>query len=489
MTPEALTQSLRKTIDSYPQWAGQLHWIPYDLAKGQRQGRVAVTYGSPDDPGVELVLTRYPETLASLVPGHEDRMQASSLGPLAWDANSFPSDALNCPTQLALHETNEYAGRPAVSVQLTAFACGGLGIRVKLVHCLADATAMMHFVKDWAAVHRALIHGQPLPTLSPVFDPALVDQAAAGDVRSAAADPALLRVSRSLPMCRYDWWASAEGCPEPMLPSTRIPQELAGTDLGPPGDIIPWSDWDLYAPVSHYLVYFTPAEVQRIWEASNSTDDTSSTTPPARISRLDALLAFIWRLIVRARGLEHDRELVHIMVTIGLRSRLSPPLPDTFLGSPITLARVSLPAAEIASNSKSGLPATPAAAIRASMAQFTPSALSALLHDSAHDVNPQHIWRACLGRRHSIVTSWQGLDVYGVEFCGGAPPRYVDAVMPNMDGCIHVMEAGPPTSRTGDGSGGRWYAEPVCLSLHLAKDVMDTLLKDPELRRYRDTTR
>ena len=63
-------------------------------------------------------------------------------------------------------------------------------------------------------------------------------------------------------------------------------------------------------------------------------------------------------------------------------------------------------------------------------------------------------------------------------------PRFVEAVMPNMDGCIHVMEAGP--AKTMSGGGARWYAEPVSVSLHLAKDVVERLLKDPELMRLKD---
>ncbi|RPD75896.1 hypothetical protein L226DRAFT_391698 [Lentinus tigrinus ALCF2SS1-7] len=485
MSFDALTRSLRKTIDAYPQWAGQLHWIPYDPANGQRQGRVAITYGSADDPGVELVLARYPATLASLVPTHEDRMEmlrSSPSGILAWNADSYPSAVLHGSTELALYNTHEYVGRPAVSVQLTAFACGGLSVRLKIVHALADATSMMQFVKDWAAVHRALLHEEPLPTLSPVFDPALIDRTAAGDISSAQIDPGLFRISRALPMCRYDMWASARGCPDPMLSSTRVPPELAGADLGPPGDPIPWSEWDVYAPVSHYLVYFTPGEIQRIWEAASEPDPSSGSPRSVRISRLDALLAFVWRLVVRARGLENDPELIHMMLTVGLRSRVSPPLPDSFLGSPITVARVSLSGADIASESSST--ATPASAIRSAMAPFTSSAIAALLHDMAHDINPQYIWRAFFGKRHSIVTSWQSLDVYGVDFGSGKPPRFVEAVMPSVDGCIHIMEAGPATSG-GVSGGARWYAEPVCVSLHLAKDVMERLLKDPELKKYR----
>ncbi|KAI0767622.1 transferase family-domain-containing protein [Fomes fomentarius] len=475
----ALIISLQSTLHSYPQWAGQLLWIPHDPANGQRHGRVAVTYGSLEDPGIELIEARCSSTLASLIPDSAARISSG-----AWFADSFPSHQLLSPTSLALHNTDEYEGRHCVSVQLTTFACGGLSIGLRIVHCIADATAMFQFVKDWGAVHRAVLSHSPLPELNPMFDPTLVDNAAAGDIKGPAPDPTLVSIENTLPMVRYDWWLSADGCPEIMLGATKVPEELKGTDLGPPGDAAPWSTWDVFAPVAHYLLYFSPGEVQRIYEDATrqQQQDSSSGSAAPRFSRLDALVAFVWRLIIRARGMEHDQGLVNLAVTIGVRSRLSPPLPDAFLGSPITLARVSLTGEQIASSL-----APAASGIRVALSQFTPDAISALLHQMAYEINPQRIWRAFLGERHSIVTSWQNLDAYGVDFGGGTPPRYVDAVMPSMDGCIHVMEAGPPTvvSSEKTGGSGRWYNEPVCLSVHLKADVMERLLKDPELRKYR----
>ncbi|KAJ8456512.1 hypothetical protein ONZ51_g12081 [Trametes cubensis] len=187
---------------------------------------------------------------------------------------------------------------------------------------------------------------------------------------------------------------------------------------------MPWAEWDVFAPVSHYLLYFTPAEVERIWEEASSAGGFEG----ARVSRLDALLAFVWGLIIRARGMECDPELVHMFVTIGARTRLAPPLPNTFLGSPIVLARVSLPAEQVASSGPSTDCGVGARAIRSAVSCFSPAALGAYLHDAAHEVNPQRFWRAFLGRRHSIVTSWQNLDAYGVDFGSGAPPRLSDEI-------------------------------------------------------------
>ncbi|KAI0819851.1 transferase family-domain-containing protein, partial [Trametes gibbosa] len=474
---DLLSLSMRKTLNSYPQWAGQLQWLPYDPHHGQRHGRVCITYGAKSDPGVELILAHSSKDLPTVLPDSETRIRNGT-----WYALGFPSDQLLLPTKLALDNTAEYAGRHSVSVQVTTFACGGTSVTLRIVHPIADATSMFQFVTSWTMVHRAMLDPHPPLILLPLFEPTLLDKRAAGDINSPTPDPNLLRISHTLPMAKYDWWKSASGCPASMLSSTTVPIELEGTDLGIPGDPAPWATWDISLPVSHHLVYFTPAEVQRIWEVASS----ASTDGSTRVSRLDALLAHFWRHLVRARGLERDPAPHHLIITVGVRARLAPPLPASFIGSPIVLVRASLPGTAHAGPAESLGEA--AAAIRAAIASLTPETLGAYLHDVAHEVNPQRFWRAFLGTHHAVATSWLGLDPYGVDFGSGAPPRYVDAVMPNLDGCVHVMEAGPKSRREGEAGSGerRWYEEPVCLSLHIATDPLERLLNDPEFRKYRN---
>ncbi|KAI0753990.1 transferase family-domain-containing protein [Daedaleopsis nitida] len=480
LATDALVKSLRCTIDSYRLWAGQLHWMPYDPSRGQRHARLAVTYGSSSDPGVELIRASCPSSLATLLPDAQERLSQQT-----WDASFFPSDRLLLPTSLALIGTDQHEGLPCVSVQLTTFACGAVGIGIRAVHPIADATTLVQFVKDWSSNHRAMLADTHPHPIAPVFDPALLDHAAAGDIAALDPDPNLIGVSRSLPMHRYDCWSSAEGCPAPMLPLTQIPADLRGTDIGPRGEPLPWSEWDLSAPVAHRHLYFTPSAIKCMWDEATSYTGVLSGQPP--ISRLDALLAFLWRLLVRARGMEKDRTNVHLGILLGLRSRLSPPLPDGFLGSPVTVARVSLTGEEIASPSHPSTLATVAQAIRCTTAQFTPETVPALLHDMAHVVDPNRFWVAFYGRRHAVVNSWLNLGAYDVDFGSGAPPRYVDVIMPSVDGCIHIMEAGVPWHGSDEDSERsrreerRWYDEPVCVSLHLAEDVMDRLLEDPGL--------
>jgi hypothetical protein len=217
--------------------------------------------------------------------------------------------------------------------------------------------------------------------------------------------------------------------------------------------------------VSHYIVIFTTDEVKRIWEDASS----NSQVP---ISRLNALLAHIWLLIIRARELSSDQEAVYLDVTLGARAQLLPPLPENFVGSPLILAKVST--IGVQSIEKIAL------SIRSILSQFNSTNIGAMLHDLAFELSPHQIWNAFLGRRNTIVTSWLRLKAYDIDF-GIGIPRFVDAVMPDMDGCVQIMENGH-LNHTNEIN---WYDGTVSVSLHLRADVINKLINDPQLRKYR----
>ncbi|CAF0856055.1 unnamed protein product [Adineta steineri] len=232
------------------------------------------------------------------------------------------------------------------------------------------------------------------------------------------------------------------------------------------GKPLSWSEWDLTAPVSHYLVSFTVDEIKNMWEDASSNSE-------IRISRLDALLAHIWMLIIRARELSHDQQPIYLDVTLGLRSRLNPPLSENFVGSPIILGNVST--IGIQPIDKMAL------SIRSTLSKFNSSSIGPMLHELAFELSPNRLWNAFLGRRNTIVTSWLHLKTYEVDF-GIGVPRFVNALMPSVDGCVHLLENG---NTKGTEKINR-YDEAVSVSLHLRKDVMEKLLVDPELRKYRN---
>ncbi|KAJ7682071.1 transferase family-domain-containing protein [Mycena polygramma] len=461
LAPAHLKQSLAKTLNAYPHWAGQLKNTAYIRGANHtsRSGRLQVTYGVPTDPGVEFVVTSSEEEVATLFPSVEER--TSGLG--AFDITSI--GALNLlPSSPALasesHNGGDFTGLPCLIVQVTSFKCGGVVVALKSSHPLADAQSLTTFVHDWAAVNRALVQNLPPPVLTPSFSPAALDQSAAGDIDAASPDPEMLKTAHELPIHRYDWWASADGCPAGALKSAKIPPHLASLtdiELGPP---IPWRD--LQGPVANCLLYFSADELTRIWEAAAS--------PGQPISHFDALQAHLWSVLIRAREPKNSEEQFHFNVALGVRDRVMPPLGARALGSPIVVGRAI-------GTAGCSLPQL-ARTIREMVGQFTPARVAALLHEMAFDLDSRRMWAWFIGRHNTLVTSWLRHGVYEIDL-GGGRPRFVHGVLPAMDGIVQVMEAMPRCS-----AGGSWHQAGASVSLMLTREIVQKMLKDPLLRKY-----
>ena len=372
---DLLTTSLRKTLDAYPQWVGQLRFAEYDRDAGHahRQGRLELSYGSPSDPGVECILAEADLPKSSLFPPNETAD--------CWDATHVGYRGfLDAETKFALHDSKEHDGLPSMKVQFTTFkddnSAVAVAVAVSIVHSLADAAALLTFTKDWAATNRALSSSKPVPDLQPLFNPSLIDAAAAGDIDAQHPDPSILHVAAQLPVHRFDYWASAGPSTPPWsLPLTEIPRELAShrqdIDLGNP---VPYHTWDTTAPVSHARFFFSPAETHAIYLRAAEDSET-------RISHQDALLAHLWAALIRARGLKEGEE--HFLdISLDGRRRLETPLPPAFIGSPIFNAGVSTRVTATTSTA-SGVKdlSDKAAAIRNTVARFDGENSAALLHE------------------------------------------------------------------------------------------------------------
>lgn len=479
---DRLRQALRETLDDYRHFAGQLRWaIGADIPPGdpnpRHVGRPLVSHGTRADPGVELVRAEYDRRLCEVVPGTVERRAVSK----TWVATGFPQDELLPRCGLAfVSSLAEFDGLPGAAVQLTRFSCGGWAVGVAVSHCLADAVCLMQFVRAWAARSRALVAGggEPAPLSKPVFEPGLLDRHA-GLTGGPEPDAEKVALARSLPMHRYDWWATeAPGYPSWATASSEATRPRDGGEMAglSPSTVPPWPTWDMTAPVEHVQILFAADEAARIKQAAQASlpgGAQQQQHPP--ISRLDALLAHMWVLINRARGHHDTQEDVYLDVTLGLRGRVSPPLPDSFAGSPILLGHVARRGSEVCSAAGDGTGAClgpVALGIRGMMSLFTPRAVSAYLHDAAHEVSPQRLWQAFLGSRHTLVTSWVRAGAYEVDFCdGGAGPVYVQGKMPRMDGVLQIMDVGEDT---GD----------LDVSLCLEREAMGRLLGNELLRKY-----
>ncbi|CAN8095526.1 unnamed protein product [Discula destructiva] len=473
---QRLEQSLRQTLDDYRHFAGQLRWSTAAdatiLPGPHTLWRPVITYNSRDDPGVAFSHASDPRTLNSFLPG-KDRTAEQKV----WRSTAFNQDDLlpSCPLAF-LPDISTFEGLPGVSAQLTVFACGGLALGVRMTHCLGDAVCLGAFTKAWAERTRMLLddsgNSENVTTPQAVFDPALLDTHACVSRREPP-DGAKLALARSLPMHRYDGWdVEAPGTPawarNFAIATKPDAQSLAGIELSP-ATPQPWeppgqageeedeaAEAEAEAVDEHVQIRVTAAEMRRLKEAAHLG------LPRAGqfVSRLDALTAHCWAAVSRARGLQDlADEKVGLAVTLGLRSRVEPRLPDTFAGSPLVLGRIERTGAEVCSASLGSL----ALSLRSMVSRFTPEAVGAYLHDAAHEVSPLRLWQVSLGKRQLGVTSWTRAGTYEVDL-GAGRPRYVQARMPRLAGQMQILDI----EETGE------YEVNLCLE----KEAMERLLED-----------
>lgn len=458
-----LQTALSKTLDSYRPWCGRLSYAVPQVNGGhtKRYRRVWVTFNTATDLGVTFVTATCPKTLSDFLPSPEARRTRDK----AWDGSQLPSEGLLPSVKMALSQRNPQPDDPNVIIQITKFSCGSTSVGIATAHGLSDAQGMCTFARDWASISRALYALTDLPILSPVFDPRLLDAAAAGDIDAEFPDPTLVKQARSLPFHRFDWYKKVPNQPW----DVPIPPDFDHTAKLSPSDPIPWDDWDTIAPTLHRVLHFTPAEVQHIYSLAVSNSNSA-------ISKHDALLAHIWKRINIARQLPPSTR-TYLNLTIGLRPRLS--LPHNFLGSPIMLT--AIPTTTPATECKYPPVSEIANLIRSQLQLFTPNAIAVHLHDAAFEVSPQRLWQAFLGRKHILQTTWVGAGANDIDFVGSSTPgkdgpqlRYVQPEM-GGDGLVLVAES------IGEEKGGHWSQNGAEVVIYLTRDAMERLDRDPEL--------
>ncbi|CAG7930785.1 unnamed protein product [Penicillium olsonii] len=458
-----LRSSFITTLSSFPQWSGQLQWAP--VGEGdhtKRFNRPILTYAQDSDPGVEWTIVEHDVRTEAIAPTPKERASSTAgCRPGTWVGDGFTESLFVSREPLALSNLHDYAGLPGMRVQITLLN-GGYAVGVKMAHCLADAQTLMTFMHLWSAnSQESFGHEQDSSKVEiPIFDPQSLDSCAGGDIDSPSCDQALSQKARNLPLHRFSWWdTSNEAYPEFCIPTTEhskpSPGQLEQTHVSP-SEPAPWHTWDMTRPASYVQLHFTGQELGQLKALALADPDTRTD-----ISRLDTLLAHMWTFITRARGYADSSSQVYFNLTLGARARVSPPLPDTFVGSPLFITHVGATGSSVCQDTLG----KKASQIRETMKLFKSDAVGAMLHDAAFEVSPQRLWQAFLGSEHTIVTSWLRLRMHDVDFTRGGQLRYAHAIMPKMDGCLQIMDSG-----VGDGG--------MDIALYLDKETMGNLLQD-----------
>ncbi|KAJ1337162.1 shikimate O-hydroxycinnamoyltransferase [Microdochium nivale] len=474
-----LTVSLQATLVLVPYLAGRLEEIPFKRGGDwtERGGRLQAVYGSKSSPpGLQLTVLACGTCLSDIIPdaASRGRLWQSGLVPFCL----FRGDS----TPLALDDGHTLDNLPVAKVTITTFPCGSLAVAAKVVHPLYDAESLVKFMHTWSAMHANMFNGAKHGISELRLQPDLFMSYALGDINAPCPDPSITQVARELPLHRYDWWASADGCPPSLRWRTELQQNGLSCRLScdPPsaGTRILWQDADLEASISSYTILFSRPEIEAMYLEATLQGTCGGLSTPGTISRLDALLAHIWALIVRARKLP-TTDTVYANMALGFRSRILPPLPVEFVGCPATLAH-----AQGTASDADGSLATFAAAFRRSISSFTPTTISAFLHDLAHQVECRRYWGTSPSRHHITATSWLHNRMYDVDW--GIPacrPRLVEPVMPAFLVCV---TEGVPTERRVTDSKGQpsWYTNGATVSIHFESEVVERVINDPALRRF-----
>ncbi|KAF5675448.1 hydroxycinnamoyl-CoA shikimate quinate hydroxycinnamoyltransferase [Fusarium circinatum] len=463
-----LRESLARTLRFYPQWGGHLKAV--DSTDGtvlleakpfpphaRRFGRLYAHYGTADDPGVEFVCAKCDATLESLYPA--DRISKQPF----WKCDSSVFQRFMAPVTIAqplkdVFEDENGQLLPLLAIQITELSCGGFALALNGAHPLADATTLITFIKHWAQESREGF-GYTLPAPTPVFNPAVIDNQAAGHIDADEPELDIIQRAKDLPMHRFDWWHPDSTPPWPFT----IPSPFDKQYLEPAGKPMPWAEWNVAEPVSNYVVHFSQDQVVHLWKRSNENS-------PQKLSQHDAILSHIWSCIARARGLENDIDPIHCDLVYGVRSSFQ--LKEDFLGSPVVMMNIKLPACEVANPSSI---TQVAAQVRNTLKTISePSNMAAYLHSLAFEKSPQRIWQAFLGRRHILVTTWARAGIYGVDFGFGSMCRYAEGVVPEMDGNVLIKESAGPLGKY-------WTDNGVDVSIHIKTEDMERLIRDPLL--------
>lgn len=266
---------------------------------------------------------------------------------------------------------------PLLAVQVTELA-DGIFIGCSLNHSVGDGTSFWHFLNSWSEMSRT---GGSEISCPPVLERLFIDP-----------------------------------CTPPICLPFESPREFVER-------FIP------NANLRECFFAFSADNISKLKARANLEMETD------RISSLQALLAHVWRAVVRARKLKPEEETCYVQVG-GFRSRIEPPLPGTYFGNCICGFDTKVSAGDVMEQSLGWT----ALQLSKTVATMTDSFMKKWLCSWSKDPFVLHFDSF---KPNDLVTiNSPRFNVYGNDFGWGRPIAVRSGGADKVDGTVTVY-AGP----------------------------------------------
>ncbi|CAL0318140.1 unnamed protein product [Lupinus luteus] len=297
-----------------------------------------------------------------------------------------------------LSGTKNYEGtsHPLFAVQITELV-DGLFIGMSVNHVATDGKSFWHFINSWAEISRGCDVISKLPSLE-------------------------------------RWFLHPNRCP------IRFP-------FNEDDQMEKSEDCTNYERVFH----FTKEKIAKIRSKANSEAGTD------KISSLQALLTHLWRTVIRNQQLDPEKECI-FRLTLEVRWRIVPPLPDSYFGNALVVDDITMKAGELLLEGGLGKVALE---MNKMIASFSDEKLK-ILYESW--VGPPKFLLRGLNNTFGVSNSPR-FNVYGNDFGWGKPLAVRSGSTSTKNGYT-VLFAGPE-----EGS--------IDLTLSLPYEVLEAIGNDP----------
>ncbi|XP_059457383.1 uncharacterized acetyltransferase At3g50280-like [Corylus avellana] len=179
-------------------------------------------------------------------------------------------------------------------------------------------------------------------------------------------------------------------------------------------------------PLKQRVFHFSKEKIQQLKAKANAEMSTN------KISSLQAVLAHLWRSVVRSRRLNADEEVFYCLL-VGLRQRLQPPLPEEYLGNAILVVNVKATAGDLL---EQGL-GWAASQINKTIASQKAEEIKKYVEDWIK--TPKFLTPTSLPSNRLVTGSSPRFNVYGNDFGWGRPLAVRSGVGNKSDGKLTVF--------------------------------------------------